>query len=179
MTDIPTSESITASWLTDVLRSAGHRDARVGSFQRTQIGTGQIGKCIRFALAYETDDPTAPRSVVGKFPSDDPISRALLHTVTTWDIPHEHFHAFVAAMRADLTVTEFATYPELEQYMYGAAAVIGLGARTRRMPPFVAGLLAAHAVTFTGGVLQVALVSGNGLRAAATVGFIPFIPGIR
>jgi biotin transport system substrate-specific component len=59
-----------------------------------------------------------------------------------------------------------------------AAAVVGLGARTRRMIPFVAALLAAHAVTFTGGVLQLALVSGNGLRAAATAGFIPFIPGI-
>jgi biotin transport system substrate-specific component len=59
-----------------------------------------------------------------------------------------------------------------------SAAVIGLGARTRRMLPFVLGLLAAHAVTFTGGVLQLALVSGNGVRSAATAGFVPFIPGI-
>ena len=45
-------------------------------FTRTQIGTGQIGKCIRFALELDGDDPTAPRSLVGKFPSDDPTSRA-------------------------------------------------------------------------------------------------------
>jgi hypothetical protein len=76
MTDIPTADSITASWLTDVLRAAGHRTARVRSFERTQIGTGQIGKCIRFTLAYEANEPTAPRSLIGKFPSDDPISRA-------------------------------------------------------------------------------------------------------
>jgi hypothetical protein len=73
---IPTAESITASWLTDRLREAGHGGTRVRSFTRTQIGTGQIGKCIRFALDLEGDDPSAPRSLVGKFPSDDPTSRA-------------------------------------------------------------------------------------------------------
>lgn len=59
-----------------------------------------------------------------------------------------------------------------------AAGVIGLGASTRRMLPFVASLLAAHAVTFTGGVLQLALVSGNGVEAAARAGLLPFLPGI-
>jgi len=75
MHDIPTGESITASWLTDVLRSAGHPTVRVRSFAATQIGTGQIGKCVRFVLDVE-GDATAPRSLVGKFPSDDPVSRA-------------------------------------------------------------------------------------------------------
>ena len=76
MTDIPTSESITASWLTGVLRDAGHRDVMVRAFQTAQIGTGQIGKCIRFTLDLDTNDPTVPRTLVGKFPSDDPVSRA-------------------------------------------------------------------------------------------------------
>ncbi len=76
MPAIPTADSITASWLTDVLHAAGHRATRVRDFTRTQIGTGQIGKCIRFTLDLEGNDPTAPRCLVGKFPSDDPISRA-------------------------------------------------------------------------------------------------------
>ncbi len=76
MTGIPTGESITASWLTDRLHEAGHRSVSVRDFTRTQIGTGQIGKCIRFALDLQGNDPTAPRSLVGKFPSDDPMSRA-------------------------------------------------------------------------------------------------------
>jgi biotin transport system substrate-specific component len=59
-----------------------------------------------------------------------------------------------------------------------AAAVVGWGARSRRMLPFLAGLLAAHAATFTGGVSQLALVSGSGLAAALASGFVPFIPGI-
>ncbi len=76
MTDIPTGESITASWLTDRLHEAGHHKVSVRNFTRTQIGTGQIGKCIRFALELDGDDPTVPHSLVGKFPSDDPTSRA-------------------------------------------------------------------------------------------------------
>jgi len=72
---VPSGESITASWLTGVLHDAGHPEARVRSFTATQIGTGQIGKCVRFTLDVDGDS-TAPRSLVGKFPSDDPVSRA-------------------------------------------------------------------------------------------------------
>ena len=56
-TPIPTGESITASWLTDRLHEAGHRRVTVDGFTRTQIGTGQIGKCIRFGLDLRGDDP--------------------------------------------------------------------------------------------------------------------------
>jgi phytoene synthase len=58
--------------------------------------------------------------------SDDPICRALVHTVRTWDIPLEHFEAFVRSMRLDLTVSEYECFSDLEKYMYGSAAVIGL-----------------------------------------------------
>ena len=73
---IPSWDSITASWLTDRLHEAGHTAVSVRGFTRTQIGTGQIGKCICFALDLEGNDPAAPRTLVGKFPSDDPTSRA-------------------------------------------------------------------------------------------------------
>jgi biotin transport system substrate-specific component len=59
-----------------------------------------------------------------------------------------------------------------------SAAVIGWAARSRRMLPFVAGLAAAHLVTFTGGVMQLALVSGTGVPGAVATGFLPFLPGI-
>jgi biotin transport system substrate-specific component len=59
-----------------------------------------------------------------------------------------------------------------------SAAVIGWAAQTRRMLPFVAGLAAAHLVTFTGGVMQLALVTGTGVGAAVATGFLPFLPGI-
>ena len=74
MTAIPTDESIDAGWLTQQLRKQGFQ-VQVTGFQRTQIGTGQIGKCIRYDLEVEGDD-SAPRSLIGKFPSDDPLSQA-------------------------------------------------------------------------------------------------------
>jgi phytoene synthase len=58
--------------------------------------------------------------------SRDPVGRALVDTVRTWDIPVEHFEAFLHSMRMDLTVTDYATYDDLYEYVYGSAAVIGL-----------------------------------------------------
>jgi 15-cis-phytoene synthase len=58
--------------------------------------------------------------------STDPIGRAAVHTARTWGIATELFEAFFASMRMDITRTEYATYPDLERYMYGSAAVVGL-----------------------------------------------------
>jgi phytoene synthase len=58
--------------------------------------------------------------------SDDPIGRAAVHTARTWDIPFEYFEAFFASMQMDISVTGYPTYEDLESYMYGSAAVIGL-----------------------------------------------------
>lgn len=58
--------------------------------------------------------------------SDDPVCAAVVDTVQRWDIPVEHFEAFLTSMRMDLTVTEYATYDDLYTYVYGSAAVIGL-----------------------------------------------------
>jgi 15-cis-phytoene synthase len=58
--------------------------------------------------------------------SDDPVARATVHTARTWGIPAEHFEAFLASMTMDITVKGYPTYADLEHYMYGSAAVIGL-----------------------------------------------------
>jgi 15-cis-phytoene synthase len=58
--------------------------------------------------------------------SQDPICRAVVDTVLRWDIPLEHFEAFLASMAMDLTVTEYPTWADLQRYVYGSAAVIGL-----------------------------------------------------
>ena len=58
--------------------------------------------------------------------SDDPVCRAVVDTVLRWEIPREHFEAFLHSMRMDLTVTEYPTYEHLYEYVYGSAAVIGL-----------------------------------------------------
>jgi phytoene synthase len=58
--------------------------------------------------------------------STDPIAAALVHTVHQWNIPLAHFEAFLKSMQMDLTVTEYQTYEDLYEYVYGSAAVIGL-----------------------------------------------------
>ena len=70
---IPTAETISAAWFTQQLRNAG-MDVSVAGFSAQQVGTGQIGKCIRYTLEYSHGN--GPASLVGKFPSDDPTSRA-------------------------------------------------------------------------------------------------------
>ncbi|MEI2726718.1 MAG: squalene/phytoene synthase family protein [Verrucomicrobiota bacterium] len=50
----------------------------------------------------------------------------MVDTVRRWEIPLEHFEAFLHSMRMDLTVTEYATFDDLYEYVYGSAAVIGL-----------------------------------------------------
>jgi 15-cis-phytoene synthase len=58
--------------------------------------------------------------------SSDPIVRALLDTITQWNIPLSYFAEFLEAMRTDLTVESYETYDDLAQYMWGSAAMIGL-----------------------------------------------------
>ncbi len=58
--------------------------------------------------------------------SSDPIAMALVDTVTRWQIPIEHFEAFLKSMTMDLTISEYETFDDLYQYVYGSAAVIGL-----------------------------------------------------
>ncbi len=58
--------------------------------------------------------------------SEEPVVRALADTAGRYHIDHAHFADFMAAMRADLVVTDYADYAELRRYMHGSAAVIGL-----------------------------------------------------
>lgn len=68
------SDQVDASWLTACLRRAGH-DVNVSSFRQSPIGTGQIGKCLRYELEYASNRSGAPTTLVGKFAADDPDSR--------------------------------------------------------------------------------------------------------
>jgi len=58
--------------------------------------------------------------------TDDAVCKAVLDTVRRWNIPREHFEAFLHSMTMDLTVTSYRTYEDLYEYVYGSAAVIGL-----------------------------------------------------
>jgi phytoene synthase len=51
---------------------------------------------------------------------------AVRDTIARWDIPLGHFEAFLRSMTMDLTVSEYETFEDLQSYVYGSAAVIGL-----------------------------------------------------
>ncbi|MFI0938497.1 phytoene/squalene synthase family protein [Streptomyces sp. NPDC021020] len=58
--------------------------------------------------------------------SPEPVVHALADTAARYRIDHRHFTDFLASMRADLVVTDYAAYTDLQAYMHGSAAVIGL-----------------------------------------------------
>ncbi|MEV4346577.1 phytoene/squalene synthase family protein [Actinoplanes sp. NPDC049596] len=58
-------------------------------------------------------------------PVDDPLLPAALHTIAVFDLDVDDFATFLRCMAMDLTVTSYATYDDLLDYMEGSAAVIG------------------------------------------------------
>ena len=59
-------------------------------------------------------------------PRPHPVLGALADTVRRYAIDHRHFTDFMAAMRMDTSVTEYATFADLDGYVHGSAAAIGL-----------------------------------------------------
>ncbi|MFD4368828.1 phytoene/squalene synthase family protein [Rhodococcus sp. NPDC058521] len=64
-------------------------------------------------------------------PALDPVLPAFHDAVTRFDIPVEYFRAFLESMRMDVPGSpsyrsEYASMPQLREYMYGSAVVIGL-----------------------------------------------------
>jgi phytoene synthase len=57
--------------------------------------------------------------------SDDPILKAVVHTVRAFGHDPECFERFLRSMRMDLTVSCYETWDDLLVYMDGSAAVIG------------------------------------------------------
>ncbi len=57
--------------------------------------------------------------------SDDPILKAVVHTVRAFDIDGECFRRFLRSMAMDLSVERYPTFGDLLDYMDGSAAVIG------------------------------------------------------
>ena len=58
--------------------------------------------------------------------SDDPVMAAIIFIFEKYRIPLEDGEAFLKSMFMDKQKNTYATYEELEEYMYGSASVIGL-----------------------------------------------------
>ncbi|TDJ69542.1 MAG: DUF1679 domain-containing protein [Proteobacteria bacterium] len=65
---------VTPAWMTQALKNRGI-EATVCGLDMETVGTGQLGETRRFRLEYSGAIPRdAPRTVVGKFPSDNEIA---------------------------------------------------------------------------------------------------------
>ena len=58
-------------------------------------------------------------------PVDHPVLPAVRHTIEVFRLDPADFTRFLRSMELDLTVTEYATYDDLLDYMAGSAAAIG------------------------------------------------------
>ncbi len=68
---------IDADWMTAALQASGDLPAgKVTDVQWCPVGNGLVGDSFRFELTYAGAPDTAPASVIGKFPAEDPASRA-------------------------------------------------------------------------------------------------------
>lgn len=78
--DLPlarTPDDVTPEWLTQAFRQSGHlRDGKVIGLTTKRVGNGMFGDSVRFAISYDRKDETSPDSIVGKFASLDPVSKA-------------------------------------------------------------------------------------------------------
>jgi hypothetical protein len=63
-------QDVDVAWLSQLLGKA------VAGVTSNPVGTGKVGATFRFDLDYADMQPDQPRSLIGKFMSDDPISRA-------------------------------------------------------------------------------------------------------
>lgn len=68
-------DDVSPAWLTDVLQAAGEATGTVASLEAERIGAGKVGDNVRFTLTWSPPH-SGPATVVGKFPSPDPMSRA-------------------------------------------------------------------------------------------------------
>jgi len=57
--------------------------------------------------------------------SDDPVLKAVVHTVRAFDIDPDCFRRFLRSMAMDFTTETYETFDDLLVYMDGSAAVIG------------------------------------------------------
>lgn len=72
-----TPDDVTPAWLTTALRRSGAlRDAKVTDIEAKRVGNGMLGDSVQFRLTYDRVEDEAPTSVVGKFASTDPVSKA-------------------------------------------------------------------------------------------------------
>ena len=84
MIEIPREDTISVDWFNACFAEAG-LSGRVSGFEAARVGTGQIGKCVRYTLPFDNQGDL-PASVIVQSPSDEENSRPPgVPPVTFWN----------------------------------------------------------------------------------------------
>jgi phytoene synthase len=65
-------------------------------------------------------------AALGRRPTDDPVLSAFSEVREEYDIPDHEVEVFIDAMLTDIEKSRYETYEELEAYMRGSAAAVGV-----------------------------------------------------
>jgi phytoene synthase len=76
--------------------------------------------------AQRLDELQAAVLAAGSTAPTEPVVAAVRDTARRFDLPAEHLRSFLSSMRADITVDRYPTHADLDRYVWGSAAVIGL-----------------------------------------------------
>ncbi|MBI3782154.1 MAG: phosphotransferase [Deltaproteobacteria bacterium] len=106
---IRSAAEVTPEWLTSVLYHAGlMQRGRVAAIDSETVGTGQMGSSVRYALTYDPAEPTVPRSVVCKFASNNPTSRATGVALRTYEVEVNFYRQLARTVDIRTPVCHFA-----------------------------------------------------------------------
>ncbi len=82
---------------------------------------GELGPAEQHDRLIEIRD-----AALGREPTDDPVLTAFSEVRERYGIPDEEVEQFIDAMRTDIEKSRYETYDELESYMRGSAAAVGV-----------------------------------------------------
>jgi hypothetical protein len=104
-----TAADLTAEWMTQVLKQAGTiRDASVASLESTVIGTGQLGQVVRVELAYDREEPGAPRTLIAKLASANETSRATGTALGVYEVEVRFYQQIARTVELSVPRCHFA-----------------------------------------------------------------------
>ena len=110
--DFPrTVDEITPEWLTQVLRESGAiRDASVDSFEVSGLKGGMASEINRVTLAYDSQEPNSPDSVIAKFSLSDDVQRKYIDGFGSYETEVRAYQRLAHLGDMRLPIMHFADY---------------------------------------------------------------------
>ena len=105
---------VTAQWLTEALISTGllGEGGQVSAVTPRPYGTGQSADSSRFTIEYADDGPHGPRTLVGKFSSNDPSAREIAAVASMYSREVQFYGEIASEIEMRVPQAVFASVSE-------------------------------------------------------------------